>query len=284
MADNNHDDTLLRATPSEAPITETDHLLAEHASRGQAGQVAATDDPDATRAEIERTRDRMSRTLDSIESALIRKKEQIQEKLDVMAPVRERPLVSVGAVFGGALVLGYLTGGGRDDEDEPRARTRSLGATGMPLPLVAALDDDDADVRAELWEKRARRLLRVARSQEEELSSLRARDEDGDDEGGALRALGANAAEVRDGLVAGLAAFITEAFHKLRDGAEDVAEAAADRYGDLRDRAGDGVEALALGDRIDHLKEAASHGLDAVKERTSDGLEAVRDRVDSIRG
>jgi len=294
MADNHYDDTALpRAGSADGAITDADHLLVEHTSPGQPGQVAATDDPDATRAEIDRTRARMSRTLDSIESALLRKKEQIQERLDVMAPVRQRPLVSVGAVFGASLVLGYLTGGGDDAEEAPAARG-GTGFTGMPLPLASHLDDDDAAMRAELWEKRARRLLRVARSQEEELAALRA-DYDDEDEGGeatGLRALGNSASEMRDGVLAAVAGFLTEAFDKLRDGAGHVAEVAHDGYDAVRERAGDGLE--ALGDRVGDLREQATDGfdtvrgrapglVDTVKEKVADGLDAVKDRVEHLR-
>ncbi|HET6764675.1 MAG TPA: hypothetical protein VFH27_13415 [Longimicrobiaceae bacterium] len=293
MADNHYDDTALpRAGSADGAITDADHLLARTTSPGEPGQVAATDDPDATRAEIDRTRARMSRTLDSIESALLRKKEQIQERLDVMAPVRQRPLVSVGAVFGASLVLGYLTGGGDDEEETQAARMGGSGFTGMPLPLAAHLDDDDAAMRAELWEKRARRLLRVARTQEEELAALRGEDEDESAEATGLRALGNSASEMRDGVLSAVAGFLTEAFEKLRDGAGHVAEVAHDGYDAARDRAGDGLESLA--DRVGDLRDRATDGfdtardrapdlVDAVKEKVSDGLDAVKDRVEHLR-
>jgi hypothetical protein len=73
----------------------------------------------------------MSETIDTIEEALLRKKGQIEEKLDVKAQVRERlapvtnrvnrqPLAIFGGVFGAGLVLGYLTG----DDDKPRRAKR----------------------------------------------------------------------------------------------------------------------------------------------------------------
>lgn len=112
---------------------------------------AGPEDPQEVRAEIEQTRARMSDTIDEIEEVLLRKKERIQDRLDVLAPVRERPLATVGVVFGVGLALGLLTGG--DDEEEQRW---------------------EGDGRADLWETRARRLLRIAREQEEELDRLRA--------------------------------------------------------------------------------------------------------------
>jgi ElaB/YqjD/DUF883 family membrane-anchored ribosome-binding protein len=309
MADNHYDDetALPRPGSADGAITDADHLLVEHTSAGEPGQIAATDDPDATRAEIDRTRARMSRTLDSIESALLRKKEQIQERLDVMAPVRQRPLVSVGAVFGASLVLGYLTGGGSDDDEDGRTSLAGYGATGMPLPLAAHLDDDEAEMRAELWEKRARRLLRVARSQEEELSALRAEYDD-DEETTGLRALGNSASEMRDGVLAAVAGFLTEAFDKLRDGAGTIAEVAHDGYDAVREHAGDvkdsagglahdhlGVGKTRSEKLVDGVKDLAHDHLgigktpteklaDAVKGKASDALDAVKGKIEDLRG
>lgn len=111
---------------------------------------ATADDPAIARSEIERTRSRMSETIDDIEDALLRRKERIQNRLDVLAPVRERPFAALGAVLGAGLLLGLITGG--DDDDDDRF--------------------EEAEERAELWERRARRLLRIARQQEAELEAL----------------------------------------------------------------------------------------------------------------
>jgi len=119
---------------------------------------AARPAPDAgdagvARTQIEQTRARMSETIDEIEEVLVRKKERLQDRLDILAPVRENPLAAAGAVFGAGLLLGLLTGGG--DDASPRG-----------------YHDEDAEMRAEEWERRARRLLRIAREQEEELEAL----------------------------------------------------------------------------------------------------------------
>jgi hypothetical protein len=106
--------------------------------------------------EIQATRARISDTIDEIEGKILQKKERIEERLDVLAPVRERPFRVLGAVFGVGLALGLLTGGGDEDEDRDE-------------------EEDDASDLAELWEGRARRLLRIAREQEEEIESLRER-------------------------------------------------------------------------------------------------------------
>src|SRR5690606_7129622 len=78
------------------------------------------DDPDAARAEIAATRARMSDTIDEIEDVLLRKKEEIRDRLDVMDPVREQPLRSLAMVFGAALLLGFLTGGSKRRHTEVR--------------------------------------------------------------------------------------------------------------------------------------------------------------------
>ena len=182
------DRTLLRG-PSPAPATgmnrtpETDpeHLIAAEAGPGTPGTVAASDDPDVVRDEIVRTRQRMSSTIDEIEAALLRKKEQIEEKLDVTAPVREKvrdnPWLAVGAVFGGALLLGYATGGGDRDDGPDYDRypvmgggTVGLGATGEDEEMY----DRHWRARARQWEKRARELTRTCARHEEEIRHLRA--------------------------------------------------------------------------------------------------------------
>jgi hypothetical protein len=107
-------------------------------------------DPDAARAEIERTRARMSETIDEIEDALLRKKVELRERLDIGARIRERPLQTAGAVLCAGVLLGFLTGGAR-------------------APAVVVESD-----RSALWEKRARRLLAIARAQETDIEELEA--------------------------------------------------------------------------------------------------------------
>lgn len=126
--------------------------------------AAGTDDPETARAQIERTRMRMSETIDEIEDVLIRKKEQIQDRLDVFAPVRERPMASLGIALGAGVLLGLLTGGDDEDDLDERALLSSR-ARGFR-------HDADLEERAETWEQRARRLLRIAREQEDELQAL----------------------------------------------------------------------------------------------------------------
>jgi ElaB/YqjD/DUF883 family membrane-anchored ribosome-binding protein len=107
-------------------------------------------DPQAARAEIERTRARLSGTIDEIEDVLIRKRERVKRQLDVRARIREKPLHVAGIVLGLGFLIGALTGGGGNQ----KARL------------------EESDERGSLWETRARRLLAIARSQEEEIDDL----------------------------------------------------------------------------------------------------------------
>lgn len=174
MADQNITDRGDETLP-EAPaprVTETDHLLPEETHAAAPGTIAQVDDPELARMQIEQTRARMSDTLDQIGDSLVRKKERLEERVDVLAPVRrtarENPYPAIGGVFLAGLVLGFLTGG--DDEDE------------APQPAVRryAVDFDRERThgqhwqeRAHTWERRARRLMDLANRQEAELLALR---------------------------------------------------------------------------------------------------------------
>lgn len=134
------------------------------------------EDPDAARAEIEATRARMSDTIDEIEDVLLRKKEKIRDQMDVMAPVREEPVKTIAMIFGAALALGLLTGGGKKSHaDRFRHREVDLGHEDEEEVVAYVEDEDEEDEaalaweRAEAWEDRAHRLLRIAKAQEAEL-------------------------------------------------------------------------------------------------------------------
>jgi ElaB/YqjD/DUF883 family membrane-anchored ribosome-binding protein len=164
-----------------------------------ADDINTVEDPSISRAEIEMTRARMSGTIDEIEDALLRRKERVQERLDFMAPVRERPLVSAGVALGAGLVLGLLTGGGDDDGEEWTDRHAHL---------------HDADRRADKWETRAQRLLRIAREQEVELDMLRhrrgARGNHGMEDG-----TGDSDGSLRDRLMDGVSNFINNSVRDM---------------------------------------------------------------------
>ncbi len=146
------------------------------------------DDPEAARAEIEKTRARMSETIDEIEDVLQRKKAEVQEKLDVTAPVREDPVKVLSIIFGAALVLGWLTGGGggkkgNKETRELHLRLAELEASGALAASELEADSDHEEEiehawsEAEMWEDRAHRLLRIAKAQETELELHRSRRE-----------------------------------------------------------------------------------------------------------
>jgi hypothetical protein len=165
-------DTALAA--GAAPrITDTDHLLAETTHAAAPGTIAQVDDPELARLQIEQTRARMSDTIGQIEETLLRKKEQVEEKLDVMAPVRrkarENPYPVIGGVFLAGLILGFLTGGDDDDDDEPTPAVRRYA---VDFDRERAYGNHWEE-RARTWERRARRLMDVANRQEAELLAAR---------------------------------------------------------------------------------------------------------------
>lgn len=227
---------------SDAPA---DHLASGHALPGGTPSTRVTtdpsavvaDDPEAVRSEIEQTRDRMSSTIDEIESVLARKKEAIQDRLDVLSPIRERPLPATGIAFGVGLALGLLTGGGDDDADDhraPRAHSPGLGLGALGMGAAAGADDHhepfagDPAERAAMWESRARRLLRVAREQEEQIRELKerygtlyAREVEltgWEDDEAASNELVSSVGSLRDTVLHGITGFLTDAFHQMGKG------------------------------------------------------------------
>lgn len=211
--------------------------------------AVAADDPEAVRSEIENTRERMSSTIDEIENVLARKKERLQDRLDVLAPIRDKPLPATGIAFGVGLVLGLLTGGGDDDSDDrdwrlTRARSYGLGMGGLGAARAAdygsdydadeggygRLDDGSAE-RAAMWEGRARRLLRVAREQEDKIRELQerygtlyAREVEltgtgaWEDDEAAAGELTSSIGSLRDNVLHGITGFLTDAFHQMGRG------------------------------------------------------------------
>jgi len=165
---------------NRTPETDPEHLIPDHTSAPAVpGLVAGgvSGDPDTVRDEIERTRARMSSTIDQIEGALRQKKGEIQERLDVVAPIRERPWIFAAGVFGTGLALGLLTGGGDDDDRDhvkvPRALLAGLGTDGSGVGNGFTGDGE--------WAGRSRELMQVVRRQEEEIRDLRAALYDEDD-------------------------------------------------------------------------------------------------------
>jgi hypothetical protein len=228
MADERYqgDETML--SHSELHLRENragaEPLPAGHALPGGAPRVArttGTGDPEVVRTEIEQTRARMSETIDEIEETLARKRDRLQERLDFLAPVRERPLMAAGAAFTVGLLFGLITGG---DEEEDEPDFRLSGGGGLRF---SSGDGDDGEAwknRSALWENRARRLLRVAREQEQEIhdlqeryGSLYSRDMElrGFEDDEADEALHSSASGFRDTVLHGLTGAITNAFRGM---------------------------------------------------------------------
>ena len=170
------DDTVADATAmagGAAPrITETDHLIPATTHAAAVGTIAQVDDPELARLQIEQTRARMSDTIGQIEDTLLRKKERIEEKMDVMAPVRrkarENPYPIIGGVFLAGLILGFLTG----EKDEEEEATPAVRRFAVDFDRERAYGNHWEE-RARTWERRARRLMDVANRQEAELLAAR---------------------------------------------------------------------------------------------------------------
>lgn len=196
------DDVPTGASPTGLRPTPTDparQLPAEAGARPDApsgSEVPDYDDPRSARRDIEATRARMSDTLDEIEDVLVRKKEAIQNRLDVLAPVRENPWPAMGGALAAGLLLGLLTGGG-DDEDEDDDEFEHRPHRGR------SRDDHDWHRRTEILEERTRRLLSIAREQEKEIRRLRGKKKKRRDGEGKLERVASRARDEFEDLTGG---------------------------------------------------------------------------------
>jgi ElaB/YqjD/DUF883 family membrane-anchored ribosome-binding protein len=70
---------------------------------------------DQARDAVERSRERISRTLDRLEDRIVEKKQELQDKADVLRPVKNqvqlRPLTAVAVAVGVGALLGSFGGG-----------------------------------------------------------------------------------------------------------------------------------------------------------------------------
>jgi ElaB/YqjD/DUF883 family membrane-anchored ribosome-binding protein len=114
---------------------------------------------DEARDAVEQSRQRISSTLDQLEGRIVEKKHELQDRADVLRPVRdrivERPFTAVVVGVGVGALLGSL-GGGSDTDERPRRGARR-SARGSALS-----GDDRADLRR--WRKaRRERLQSISR-------------------------------------------------------------------------------------------------------------------------
>lgn len=114
------------------------------------------------REAVERSRQRISSTLDALEDRIVEKKHELKEKADVLRPVRDqitaRPFTAVAVGVGVGALLGSL-GGGDDDRGTHRSRSgRERGRT---------ISDDDRDELRQWRRARRQRLQAVSRQRHE---------------------------------------------------------------------------------------------------------------------
>jgi ElaB/YqjD/DUF883 family membrane-anchored ribosome-binding protein len=112
---------------------------------------------DEARDAVERSRQRISSTLDQLEGRIVDKKHELQEKADVLRPLRERiiehPFTAVAVGAGVGMLLGVLGGGGNDDDEAVLLR-----AGARPRARSGRMSDED---RAELRQWRRSRRQRL---------------------------------------------------------------------------------------------------------------------------
>lgn len=114
---------------------------------------------DEARDAVERSRQRISSTLDTLEDRIVEKKHELQDRADVLRPVRERiahrPFVFVAAAIGVGALLGSLGHGSASRRDAPRGRRGRGGGTGGDI----LADRDRAELRR--WRRARRERLRA---------------------------------------------------------------------------------------------------------------------------
>jgi ElaB/YqjD/DUF883 family membrane-anchored ribosome-binding protein len=113
---------------------------------------------DEARDAVERSRERISSTLDALEDRIVEKKHELKDRANVLRPVRERiverPFTAVAVAAGVGALLGSL-GGGDDDGDTVPGRSGRSRRSGLSGPPVSA--DDRSEMRR--WRRTRRERL-----------------------------------------------------------------------------------------------------------------------------
>jgi hypothetical protein len=155
---------------------------------------------DEARHAVERSRQRISSTLDTLENRIVEKKHEIKERVDVLRPVRDqisqRPFTSVAVGLGVGALLGSIGGGDDDDHSHSRSgrvRGRSLS------------DDDRQELRE--WRKARKQRLR-ARMQNND-------DDDDDDRDSSDSRLGALRHQLMGAVTAAVTTAVTKRVRQL---------------------------------------------------------------------
>ena len=114
---------------------------------------------DEARDAVERSRQRIASTLDALEDRIVEKKHELQQKADVLRPVREqvvqRPFTAVALAVGVGALLGTM--GGSDADDAPRSRSGGRHRDGGYLSAAERKERREwRKQRHERWENRNR--------------------------------------------------------------------------------------------------------------------------------
>ncbi|HEX6309112.1 MAG TPA: hypothetical protein VFZ69_13035 [Longimicrobiales bacterium] len=111
---------------------------------------------DEAKQAVELSRQRISSTLDALEDRIVEKKHALQDRVDVLRPVRDqvtgRPLTAVAVALGVGALLGSLR---RDHEDEADPAPRS----DRESPRSRLSERDRAELRE--WRRMRRDRLRA---------------------------------------------------------------------------------------------------------------------------
>ncbi|HSK21072.1 MAG TPA: hypothetical protein VK912_18085 [Longimicrobiales bacterium] len=119
---------------------------------------------DEAKDAVERSRQRISTTLDALEDRIVEKKHAMQDRMDVLRPVRKqvsvRPLTAVAVAVGVGALLGSL--GGREHREEAgrdeKKGGRELKASRSLRGRSGLSDRDRAELRE--WRRMRRERLR----------------------------------------------------------------------------------------------------------------------------